>query len=417
MKEKRNLEFKENITNTFLKTVSAYANYDGGMIVFGVDDDGHKTGLTDIKEDCLAIENKINDSIVPQPNYTLKMNEADGTITLEVKAGMQPPYLYKSKAYKRNDTATIEVDQLEFRRLVLKGKNINFEELATDHQDLKFQTLEKKLIEITGITHCTSDVLKTLNLYSDNTGFNHAAEILSDHSSFPGIDLAKFGESISIIQKRAAFQGMSILEAYDHVIEIFKDYYEYEEIKDSKRKTVERIPETSFREAIANAIIHRVWDVNAQIRILMYDDKIEIISPGGLPYGITKDEYLSGMVSILRNPILGNIFYRLKIVEIFGTGITRIIQAYEDSMNKPIFDVKENSIKITLPVLNESLDLSKDELEVYKVLSKTIPKSIGQIMEMVHFGKTKTHKLLKQMVKKNIVAIEGRGRGTKYKVF
>ena len=83
----------------------------------------------------LDIENKINDSISPQPNYTLEIQNNDKTIKLTVKSGLQKPYLYRSKAYKRNDTATIEVDILEFSRLVLDGKNIRFEELPCKDQE------------------------------------------------------------------------------------------------------------------------------------------------------------------------------------------------------------------------------------------------------------------------------------------
>ena len=119
MRETKTREFKETITNTFLKTVSAFSNYDGGEIFFGVDDDGNIKGVPDVKQACLNIENKINDSITPQPNYTLELQNNDRTIKLTVKSGLQKPYLYKSKAYKRNDTATIEVDTLEFSRLIL----------------------------------------------------------------------------------------------------------------------------------------------------------------------------------------------------------------------------------------------------------------------------------------------------------
>ena len=107
MRETRILEFKETVTNTFLKTVSAFSNYDGGEILFGVDDDGNIKGLSNAKQACLDIENKINDSISPQPNYTLEIQNNEQTIKLSVKSGLQKPYLYKSKAYKRNDTSTI----------------------------------------------------------------------------------------------------------------------------------------------------------------------------------------------------------------------------------------------------------------------------------------------------------------------
>lgn len=122
MRKTSTTEFKEKITNTFLKIVSAFSNYNGGEIFFGIDDNGNVKGLPDVKQACLDIENKINDSITPQPDYTLELQNNDRTIKLTVKSGIQKPYLYKSKAYKRNDTATIEVDTLEFSRLVLDGK-------------------------------------------------------------------------------------------------------------------------------------------------------------------------------------------------------------------------------------------------------------------------------------------------------
>ena len=112
MRETKTLECKETVTNTFLKTVSAFSNYDGGTIFFGIDDDGNVKGLPDVRQACLDIENKINDSISPQPNYTLEIQNNDQTIKLTVKSGLQKPYLYRSKAYKRNDTATIVVVKL-----------------------------------------------------------------------------------------------------------------------------------------------------------------------------------------------------------------------------------------------------------------------------------------------------------------
>ena len=414
MRETRILEFKETITNTFLKTVSAFSNYDGGTILFGVDDDGNVKGLPDVKQACLDIENKINDSISPQPNYTLEIQNNDQTIKLTVKSGMQKPYLYKAKAYKRNDTATIEVDTLEFSRLVLDGRNIRFEELPCEDQDLSFVTLHRKLKENIQIETFNQDTLKTLNLYDDINGFNNAAGLLADKNHFPGIDIVKFGENISIIQKRAIFENISVLDAYDKALAVFRDYYQYEIIQGADRKKVEKIPEAAFREAIANALIHRVWDVTSHIRVSMFDDRVEIISPGGLPSGITAEEYLSGKLSVLRNRNLANVFYRLGFVEIFGTGITRIKQLYAESLIKPDFEISENAIKIVLPVFETNVNLTEDEKVIYKFLSKTMLKPISEIAPYIPFGKSKTTKLLKDMEQKGVITIEGKGRGTKY---
>ena len=414
MRETRTLEFKETITNTFLKTVSAFSNYDGGTIYFGIDDDGNIKGLKDVKQACLDIENKINNSISPQPNYTLEIQNNDQTIKLTVKSGIQKPYLYKSKAFKRNDTATIEADTLELSRLILEGKNISFEELPCRQQELSFEILHRKLKEYIQIEAFNQDTLRTLNLYDNNNGYNNAAAILADTNHFPGIDIVKFGENISIIQKRATFENRSILEVYKKSIDVFRDYYQYEVIQGADREKVEKIPEAAFREAIANALIHRAWDIASQIRVLMFDDRIEVISPGGLPSGITEEEYLSGKLSVLRNRNLANVFYRLGFVEIFGTGITRIKHLYEEGLIKPDFEVSENTIKIVLPVFEKNLNLTENEQTVYKFLSKTMLKPISEIAPYVPFGRSKTTQLLKGMEQKGIVVVEGKGRGTKY---
>ena len=414
MRETRTLEFKETITNTFLKTVSAFSNYDGGSILFGIDDNGNVKGLPDIKQVCLDIENKINDSISPQPNYTLEVQNNNQTIKLTVKSGIQKPYLYKSKAYKRNDTATIEVDTLEFSRLILEGKNIRFEELPCKDQELSFEILYSKLKESVQIETFNRDTLKTLNLYDNVNGYNNAGGLLADRNHFPGIDMVKFGESISIIQKRVTFENISILDVYEKAIAVFRDYYEYEVIQEADRKKVEKIPEVAFREAIANSLIYRVWDVESQIRVLMFDDRIEVVSPGGLPSGITVNEYLAGKLSALRNRNLANVFYRLGFVEIFGTGIIRIKQLYEESLAKPEFEVSENAIKVVLPIFENNFNLSEDEKAIYKVLSKTMLKSISEIAPYVPFGKSKTTQLLKSMGQKGVVIVEGKGRSTKY---
>ena len=414
MRETRNLEFKETITSTFLKTVSAFSNYDGGTILFGVDDDGNIKGLSDLIKSCLDIENKINDTISPQPDYVLEPNEVNKTIKLIVKSGLQKPYLYKSKAYKRNDTATIEVDTLEFSRLILDGKNIRFEELPCQYQELSFEILHRKLKENIQIETFNQDTLKTLNLYDNVKGFNNTAGLLADKNHFSGIDIVRFGENISIIQKRVTFEHISVLEVYEKALAVFRDYYQYEVIQGADRKMIEKIPEAAFREAIANALIHRVWDVDSQIRVLMFDDRIEIVSPGGLPSGITEEEYLSGKLSVLRNRNLANVFYRLGFVEIFGTGITRIKQLYAEALIKPDFEVSENAIKIVLPIFEKNADLTEDEIVVYKLLSKTMLKPISEVAPYVPFGKSKTTKLLKEMCQKGVITVEGKGKGTKY---
>ena len=413
MRETKTLEFKEEITNTFLKTVSAFANYETGRILFGVNDEGKEIGIINPVQACLDIENKINDSIEPSPEYSLQINKKTSVITLTVFEGLHKPYLYKSKAYRRNDSATIPVDRLELTRLILEGKNISFEELPADNQDLVFNELSKKLSNALNISELNKDTLKTLELYSDKDGFNKAGELLSDSNRFNGIDIVRFGENISIILDRENIENESVLKQYDDAINVYQKYYQYEQIKGSLRKTVSLIPEEAFREAIANAIVHRTWDINASIQISMYSDRIEIVSPGGLPNGIKEEEYRRGGLSVLRNRILGNVFLRLNMIERFGTGIRRINETYRNSEVKPVFKITENSIIVILPVLEQKYNLSDDEAKIF-VLLKNREMSSSAIAEYTGFGKNKVITILKNLVDKGYVSVSGQGRGIRY---
>ena len=414
MKESKELELKSTITNTFLKIVSAFSNYNTGKIIFGVDDNGKIIGLENIEKLCLDLENKINDNINPKPDFRFIKDTKKNIITLIVEEGFNKPYLYKGKAYKRNDTSTVEVDRIEFNRLTLLGLNQYYEELKARKQNLKFEVLTKELEEKLSLKNFSKDVLKTLNLYDDKIGYNNAAELFADSNTFSGIDIAKFGKNIDEILDRNLFVNISIISQFQKTLEVFNRYYKYEQILGSERIEKELIPEKAFRETIANALIHRTWDVNSNIRISIYEDKIEVSSPGGLPSGISEKEYLNGQISQLRNPILANIFFRLKYIEMFGTGIRRINESYKDYAIKPAFEIFENSIKITLPIITTKLFLTTDEKIVMDILEKGAILSSGEILQMTEFKKDKLNRLLKKLIQKNYIDVIGNGRGTKY---
>ena len=281
--------YKENMdSNTFMKTISAYANYGNGVIIFGITDDGRVKGVSNPEKAALNLENKINDSMNPVPEYSIEIR-GDSTVVLTVYEGNYKPYLYRGKAYKRNDSATIEVSRMEYGRLVLEGQDKSFEEIPAAGQQLEFSQLERELVRVTGISGLSTDILKTLELYSDKAGFNNAAALLADENTFMGIDMIRFGAGIDEIMDRETFEKMSIIRQLGESIRIFKKYYQYEKIDGAERRTIEKVPEKAFREAIANALVHRLWDVNASIRVSMFEDRIEISSPGGLPAGKSEE--------------------------------------------------------------------------------------------------------------------------------
>ena len=245
MKETKTLEFKETTeTNSFLKTVSAFANYSDGKIIFGICDDGTIRGIDNPNEAFLNLENKLNDSIKPIPFYTLEIND-DNTITMEVKKGIYTPYFYRGKAYKRNDTATIEIDRLELNRLVLEGMNQTYEEQVSSKQDLSFLQLENELSEKLGTDKITADILKTLGLMKHDK-YNNAAALIADRNEYLGIDIVRFGKNINELMNRSMCDNISIFQMYHHAMEFYEMYYTYEKIEGSKRVRKELIPSQAY---------------------------------------------------------------------------------------------------------------------------------------------------------------------------
>lgn len=156
--------------------------------------------------------------------------------------------------------------------------------------------------------------LKTLGLLSPR-GFNKAAALLADSNPFPGIDIVKFGSSVSEVLDRITIERASILTQLESAMDMFHRHLSIEVIKGSTRTTKELVPHEAFREAVANALVHRTWDVNSRVRVSIFPNRVVIASPGGLPTELSEAEYLKGRVSVLRNPIIAEVFFRLRIIE------------------------------------------------------------------------------------------------------
>lgn len=413
MRETATLEFKQQLSKSYLKTVSAYANYGTGKIIFGIADDGTPVGLADPQDTCLRIEHAINDSIDPVPRFELAIEEDARTVTLTVHEGPDKPYLSSGRAYRRTDTSTVEVSRLEHSRLVLTGEHVSFDALVAKEQDLAFGHLEKELASKLGLKPLDQNSLISLELMTPSGEYCNAAALLADSNHFPGIDIARFGESINIINARHTFEHMSVLEQMQRTLEVFDTYYAYEEIVGFERIAKTLVPREAFREAVANALVHRCWDVRANIKVGMFADRIEITSPGGLPAGITEELYLAGGPSVARNPILANVFFRLGHIERFGTGIPRILDEYAHETVSPSFALRDSSITVMLPVtVLENVTL--DEEAILAVLAKGSALTRSQISEKTQLSKSKAIRTLNALVEKGLVTKVGEGRSVRY---
>lgn len=429
--ESKNIEYKRDYTKTMLKTVSAYANYHDGYILIGVEDSGEVTGVSDSESIRLSIENAINDSIRPKPYYEI-CEEAIGNkvvVIVKVFKGDHTPYTLDNKAYKRMDTSSVSVDRLAYEELILLGRNLTFETLVSNEQDLFFKVLQEKMEKSLNISHFTEDLLITLRL-KNKTQYNNAAALISDTNPLEssGIQLIAYdGDNVLKIKDRQKIEKTSVLKQFDFCIDFYRKHINTSElINGPYRKTIEEVPIVAYREAIANAIVHRDYSRNVDLRIEYFSNRIEIVSPGGLPVGITENEYLDGRVSIPRNMILADIFLRLKIIERLATGIRRIKEYYNGFNVRPQFQIHENSIVVILPKVNkideidysptviEKLDLNKYEIMIYKALEDGKALSRTNIENTIGLKKSQTIELINHLIKLNLVVQIGRGRAIKY---
>ncbi len=417
--ENANLEFKEKMTHSLMKTVSAFANYHDGKIILGVKDDGTVLGVDDTQATRLSLENAINDNIAPRPDYEIreiKMGHLN-IVELEIRRGKNVPYLYKGQAYRRMDTSTTQVNENELFDLMLSKRNLTYDATESNNQALGFKTLESLLQEKLGITQFDKNIMITLGLLKDGK-FNIAAELLSDQNTLvnSSTDIVRFGSTTSIILDRSRLEKCSVLTQYQKAVEMFQLHYKpFQIIEGFERVSRVKIPDAAYREAVANAVVHRDYLVGSSIQIAMFDDRIEIISPGGLPSGLSKENYLNDLISMPRNPILAGVFYRLGIIELFGTGILRIKDAYAGSEEKPIFLLEESRIRIILPVLHMPENMTNVE-KVMSYLARYQEISRSEVENRMGLSRSQSYELLTRLVKAGKITRTGSGPATKYRL-
>lgn len=299
-----------------------------------------------------------------------------------------------------------------------------FEEELSTNQDLHFEYL-KSILEKQNIEF-NENKLKTLNIINLENKYTNLGLLLSDEcpfsikaSIFSGKDKLEFSD-------RKEFNG-SILKQAEEIFDYLNLFNKVKgEIIDLLRVDTYDYPKYALREAILNAIIHRDYNFNGSILVSLFIDRIEVSSLGGLLKGLTLEDIYNG-ISETRNPKLANVFYRLKYVESFGTGIDRIMSSYVDNDRQPVISISDNVFKITLYnrnytdysfILNEdtqfnSFGTSKENLIIYYLKHhKTISRLDAE--RVLGLSKTRTSEILKNMVNDGMLTINGNGKTTNY---
>lgn len=416
-RESETIEYKQQVTDTFLKSVSAFANCGTGQIIFGINDRTRQAeGLRDPEKAASQIENRLNDSLNPIPDYRIEIDDENKLVRLTVYKGDERPYYWKQTAYIRKGTSSVPMSSKALEDLILNRDNRSYDTLPAPSRDYSFSILADEAKEKLGLDHFGSDSQKSLGIKDLAGHVTVAGALLADENSYPGIDMVVM-ENEDLYGERKQAKGISVLQQLSEAMDFFIRYYRKERVSGNlSREEVFLVPEKAFREAISNALVHRTWNTFSDITVRFYQDRIEVLSPGGLPPGISELEYLYNELSVPRNFTLAYLFLRFGLIEKLGTGIGRILRSYSGEFSQPSFQFSENSIKVVLPVLGRLPELDSNEKDVIRAFRSRSRLTRAEIEKKTGFSRSKLSKVLKQLTQKNVLLVVGGGRSTQYQL-
>ena len=370
--KKLTLEVKK--PKSWCKSVSAFANTLGGALIFGVANNGDAVGLQDAQGDSEIISEQIKARLSPIPEFRLsfpKTEDGKILILLEVPAGQETPYYYvgdgSTEAYIRVGNESVPANASELKRLVLRGRNSTYDSLNSgyDLADYSFSKLRERYKEWTGNSFTEKDFVSFG--IADNQGkLTNAGALLADASPirhsrvfctrWNGKD--KSGGLVDALDS-AEYSG-SIISLLNDGSRFIKHNSKTRWRKTpNSREEMPDYQERSYFEALVNALIHRDYLINgSEIHVDIFDDRMVIYSPGGMPDGtFIQNCDIETIPSTRRNPVLADIFARLGYMERQGSGLGKIIANYEHASNftpekEPVFFSTRTQFTVTFPNLN-----------------------------------------------------------------
>ena len=429
MIENEKFEFKSEYTDNISKSVVAFANSEGGKILIGVDDNGKTVGLKNIDECYTRVTNLIRDSISPDITMFIKytVNENDKTIEVAVSEGTNKPYFLKSKGmrpegvYVRQGATSAPASVEKIRQMIKLSEKDTFESGRALNQELHFTEATNEF-SIKNVEFGESKYVSLGVLNSDDGLFTNLAVLLSDECEHT-IKVAIFdGNDKKTFKDRKEFIGSLFKQ--------LRNCYEYLELcnhttatfKGLDRIDREDYPTSALREALLNALVHRDYSFSGSIMINIFDDKIEFVSLGGLISGLSKEDILRG-VSQTRNKNLANVFYRLKHIEAYGTGIQRIYDLYAEDSVQPEIIITDNTFTMVLPNRNSaresektviSIPATEQEQIIIDYIKERGSITDNEIQDMLDVKKSRAYNIVKSMKDKGILVTKGRGNDKKH---
>lgn len=442
--ESETVELKSKVVDDIKKEIIAFANCDGGRLYIGVEDNGNVIGLDNPDAVALQISNMVRDTIKPDItmfiNYETVEENGKKLVAVNIQRGTDRPYYIAKKGmrpegvYVRQGYSSVPTTDTAIRNMIKETDGDGFEAMRSLNQELTFAETEREF-ESRGVEFGLQQ-RRTLGLVDGDGLYSNLALLLSEQNPHT-IKVAVFqGNNQNIFKDRREFGG-SLLQQMNAV-------YDFIDFRNQTHSTFEKLsridvrdyPEVAVREALLNLLVHRDYSFSASALISLYENRMELVSVGGLLPGIELEDVMAG-ISVCRNQNLANVFYRLHLIEAYGTGLAKIKTAYENSTEKPRFAVTNNSFKIILPNVNarnnrplaEPASMVRENVSIkYTHRSKIDEKEVAvlelireqgeitrqEVENLLDVSASTAVRLLRKMVSEGIIQQQGNARSARY---
>ena len=424
--ESENMELKSIYVDDIKKEIIAFANTRGGSIYIGVEDDGTICGVQKVDEVIQQVGNTARDAIKPDVTMFMQINaltiEGKSVIEVQVQCGAHRPYYLAGKGLRpegvfvRQGTSSVPASDTAIRQMIKETDGDNYEDMRSLNQELTFDKVtyefERRNLEL------KEPQMKTLGLIDSDGLYSNLALLLSDQcphiikaATFAGVDQENF-------QDRREFTG-SLLKQLE-------DAYEYLSLRNQNQATFEGLlridhkdyPDVAIRESLLNAIVHRDYAISASTLLSVYKNRIELISIGGLAGGISYEDMMLG-VSYCRNQKLANVFYRLQLIESYGTGMQKIMSSYKNSNEKPIVQVTTGAFKFVLPNQNDKMVidaavLDEKEQAALNLLEEQEYITRSDIEKMLGVSTSTAYRIIQKLISCGKLKSSGGTRNARY---
>ena len=450
--ENKTIEFKEIIPNSkkISQTAVAFANGAGGKILIGITDDRKIVGI-DEKQDIFKIIDDLNtiiyDSCYPNINADIYTENKDNKtiLVIEVFPGNLKPYYIKSMGkengvYIRVGASNRKASYENILELERQRRNITFDEEIDwdlEYEDLNLDFLKKKFKE-NGKDFSEEKLLNLGLIKKDGNDLKvtRGFGIILGLYENTNINCARFkGKTMDIFLDKKEFTG-DIFGKIENIQMFLSNHLNLSsKFENFQRKDILEIPMLALREGIINAIVHRDYSNQGRdIKIGIYDDVVEIVSPGGLPSTLTIEQIYSGR-SEIRNRVLARIFKELNFIEKWGSGINRMINLCKE-VNLKVPEIKETGDSIVLTfyrtensaglvpdsaglvpdsagLVPDKNNLSETELKVFEIIEDRTTRKY--IQDKLSFSERMIRKTLNILQEKRLIEKVGKGPATYYK--